>query len=206
MTSANSKKKESLNGNGPRFSGLDPWEQSRPEPITESDSLAAAKLTKDEAEHARQNIANEILEAAKTVCGELIADTERTLAKARYLEGEADRKHEEAHEERERATAIRQEAEAYREALIEDAKRQSADQLERSRSAAERECSEMKSRASIESEKMLAQAQVMRSAALEELEAQKIYAEAARFQAASQETLNQSRNRLDSNGASPMDL
>ena len=176
---------------------LDPWEQSRPEFTNGAEPLMSAKLTKDEAEHARQNIANEILEAAKTVCGELIADTERTLEKARYLEGEADRKHVEAHEERERAAAIRQEAEEYREALIEDAKRQSEEQLERSRSAAEREFSEMKSRASIESEKMLAEAQIMRAAALEELEAQKIYAEAARFQAASQETLNHARNRLD---------
>ena len=159
--------------------------------------MLASKLTKSEAEISRQTIANEILEAAKTVCGELIADTERTLEKARYLEGEADRKHVEAHEERERAAAIRQEAEEYREALIEDTKRQSGEQLERARSTAERECAEMKSRASIESEKMLAQAQVMRAAALEELEAQKIYAEAARFQAASQETLTQARNRLN---------
>ncbi|MCH9016320.1 MAG: hypothetical protein IIB89_00980 [Chloroflexi bacterium] len=44
---------------------------------------------------------------------------------------------------------------------------------------------------------MIAQAQVMRAAAQEELEAQKIYAEAARFQAASQETLTQARNRLN---------
>ena len=159
--------------------------------------LVASKLARDEAEYARQNIANEILEAAKTVCGELIADTERTLEKARYLETEADRKHVEAHEERERAADIRQEAEEYRESLIEDAKRQSAEHIERARSASERECSEMKQRASIEAEKMMAYAQVMRAAALEELEAQKIYAEAARFKAASRETLNQARNRLD---------
>ena len=49
------------------------------------------------------------------------------MEKARYLEGEADRKHVEAHEERARTIAIRQEAEEYREALIEDAKRQSSD-------------------------------------------------------------------------------
>ncbi|MCH7737492.1 MAG: hypothetical protein IH872_08850 [Chloroflexi bacterium] len=159
--------------------------------------MTAAKLSKSEAENARQNIANEILEAAKTVCGELIADTERTLEKARYLEGEADRKHVEAHEDRECAAAIRQEAEEYRDALIEDAKRQSAEQTERALASTERECSEMKERTSIESEKMMAQAQVMRAAALEELEAQKIYAEAAKFQAASQETLVQARNRLD---------
>ena len=102
----------------------------------------------------------------------------------------------EAHEEWERAAAIRQEAEEYRETLIEDTKRQAAEQIERTRATAEWECSEMVERASIDSEKMMAQAQVMRAAALEELEAQKIYAEAAKFQSASQETLNQARNRL----------
>ena len=158
----------------------------------------SSKLAKGEAEIARQNIANEILEAAKTVCGELIADTERTLEKARYLEAEADRKHVEAHEERERAADIRLEAEEYRESLIEDAKRQSSDHLERARASSERECTELKQKASIEAEKMMAQAQVMRAAALEELEAQKIYAEAARSNRLRRETLDQARNRLDS--------
>ena len=197
MTSANAKKGKSITGSGAHAATLDPWEQSLPDQTNAKESLAASRLAKSEAEYARQNIANEILEAAKTVCGELIADTERTLEKARYLEGEADRKQVEAHEERERAAEIRLEAEEYRESLIEDAKRQSAEHIERARSAAERECSEMKKRASIEVEKMMAQAQVMRAAALEELEAQKIYAEAARFKSASQETLDQARNRLD---------
>ena len=195
MTSANAKKGTSATGTG--TANPDPWDQSRPDKTISKEPLSASKLVKSEAEYSHQNIANEILEAAKTVCGELIADTERTLEKARYLESEADRKQIEAHEERERATEIRQEAEEYRESLIEDAKRQSSEHIERARAAAERECSEMKQRASIEAEKMMAQAQIMRAAALEELEAQKIYAEAARFKVASQETLTQARNRLD---------
>lgn len=197
MTSENTGKSKPTNGTGLHAATADPWEQSQPYQHDGREALTSSKFTKNEAEYARQTIANEILEAAKTVCGELIADTERTLEKARYLETEADRKHVEAHEERERAAAIRLEAEEYREALIEDAKRQSLEQIERARSSAERECAEMKSRASIETEKMLAHAQVMRAAAMEELEAQKIYAEAARFQAASQETLTQARNRLN---------
>ncbi|MDA0262566.1 MAG: hypothetical protein O3A93_03685 [Chloroflexi bacterium] len=196
MTSTNEKNGASPSGSAAHSMTLDPWEQSRPDAKDGNDSLEAAKLTKSEAEYARQNIANEILEAAKTVCGELIADTERTLEKARYLESEADRKHVEAHEERERAAEIRLEAEEYREALIEDSKRQSAEHIERARASAERECAELKKRASIEAEKLMAQAQLMRAAALEELEAQKIYAEAARFKAASQDTLDQARNRL----------
>ena len=197
LTSTNAKKDASPNEPASNAAIIDPWEQSQFDKTNGQGPLAASKLAKGEAESARQNIANEILEAAKTVCGELIADTERTLEKARYLESEADRKHVEAHEERERAADIRLEAEEYRESLIEDAKRQSTEHIERARSASERECSEMKQRASIEAEKMMAHAQVMRAAALEELEAQKIYAEAARFKAASQETLDQARTRLD---------
>ena len=197
LTSTNAKQGATQNGSGSYAVTIDPWDQSQQDKASGEGPLEASKLTKGEAEIARQSIANEILEAAKTVCGELIADTERTLEKARYLEAEADRKHVEAHEERERAAEIRQEAEEYRESLIDDAKRQSAEHIERARAASERECSELKNRASIDAEKMLAQAQVMRAAALEELEAQKIYAEAARFKAASQETLDQARNRLD---------
>lgn len=197
LTSTNAKQGGTANGSGSYASTKDSWDQAQPDKVSSDGPLAASKLTKGEAERARQNIANEILEAAKTVCGELIADTERTLEKARYLEAEADRKHVEAHEERERAADIRQEAEDYRESLIEDAKRQSAEHIERARATSERECSELKQRASIEAEKMLAHAQVMRAAALEELEAQKIYAEAARFKVASQGTLDQAWNRLD---------
>ena len=197
MTSTDVKKTTPANGSGAEAAIPGSWDQSQPDQTSPKEPLAGSKLARSEAEYTRQNIANEILEAAKTVCGELIADTERTLEKARYLEGEADRKYVEAHEERERAAQIRLEAEEYRESLIEDAKRQSAEHIDRSHATAERECSEMKKRASIESEKMLAQAQVMRAAALEELEAQKIYAEAARFKVASQETLDQARNRLD---------
>ena len=196
MTSETSNTSKSTNGSSPHAEASGLWDESQLGQTSGNDPLTASKRSKSEAEYARQNIANEILEAAKTVCGELIADAERTLEKARYLEGEADRKHVEAHEERERTATIRQEAEEYRETLIEDAKRQAAEQIERARAAAERECSEMVERASIDSEKMMAQAQVMRAAALEEMEAQKIYAEAAKFQSTSQETLNQARNRL----------
>jgi hypothetical protein len=71
----------------------DPWEQSRSGNQSNDDTLSSSQAVKGNAEQARQTIANEILEAAKAVCGELIADTERTLEKARFLEGEADRKH-----------------------------------------------------------------------------------------------------------------
>ncbi len=119
LSSANAKKVTSANGSGSYTAAIDPWEQSRSDQTDGQEPLAVSKFAKGEAENTRQNIANEILEAAKTVCGELIADTERTLEKARYLEAEADRKHIEAHEERERAADIRLEAEEYRESLIE---------------------------------------------------------------------------------------
>ena len=151
---------------------------------------------KNDAEHARQTIANEILEAAKAVCGELIVDTERTLEKARFLESEADRKHLESHEEIQLSEGIRRDAEEFRDSMLEEAKRQADELLERARATAERETSEMKQRASIEADKMMAHARVMRGAAAEELEAQKIYAEAARFKSDSQGTLSQARSRF----------
>lgn len=171
---------------------VDPWELSR----SNDDALNSAQATKSEAENARQTIANEILEAAKSVCGDPIADTERTLEKARYLEGEADRKHLESHEELQRAQDIRMEAEEYRNSMLEDSKQQSQDLLQRARATAERETLEIRQRASVDADKMMAHARVMRNAAAEELEAQKIYAEAARFKADSQGALSQARSRL----------
>lgn len=136
MTSETSNTSKSTNGSSPHAEASGFGDQSQLGQTNGNDPLTASKRSKSEAEYARQNIANEILEAAKTVCDELIADAERALEKARYLEGEADRKHVEAHEERESAATIRQEAEEYRETLIEDAKRQGAEQIDRERQAA----------------------------------------------------------------------
>ncbi len=201
MTSVNFSKgsgNDKPNNHGYQNATVDPWEQSRTGNPANNDELGTAQAAKSDAENARQTIANEILEAAKAVCGELIADTERTLEKARFLEGEADRKHLEAHEEVQRSEEIRKDAEEYRDSLVEEAKNQAEELLQRSRATAERETSEMKQRASIEADKMMAHARVMRDAAAEELEAQRIYAEAARFKADSQGTLSQARSRLGS--------
>ena len=200
MTSVNYNKgsrNDKPDSHGYQNATADPWEQSRIRNAVADDTLSSAQAVKNDAEHARHTIANEILEAAKTVCGELIADTERTLEKARFLEAEADRKHLESHEELQRSEEIRKGAEEYRDALIEEAKNDAEELLQRARSTADRETSEMKQRASVEADKMMAHARVMRDAAAEELEAQKIYAEAARFKADSQGTLSQARSRLD---------
>ena len=194
MTSVNYSK--GSHGNKPDNHGyqdptVDPWELSR-----SNDALSSAQAAKSVAEDARQTVANEILEAAKAVCGELIVDTERTLEKARFLESEADRKHLDSHEELQRAEEVRREAEEYRDSMLEDAKQQSQELLQRARATAERETSELKQRALVEADKMMAHARVMRDAAAEELEAQKIYAEAARFRADSQGALSQARSRL----------
>ena len=135
LTSTNAKTGTPPNESGSFDVAADIWEQSQSNKTSSDGPLAASMLAKGEAQNARQNIPNEILEAAKTVCGELIADTERTLEKARYLKAKADRKHVEAHEEPERVADIRQEAEEYRESLIEDAKRQSTEHIERARAA-----------------------------------------------------------------------
>jgi hypothetical protein len=87
------------------------------------DQLAKAKASRNQAESARQKIANEILEATKEVCQKLIKDGEQTLEKAKKLEAEAQQKQREAKAELEKAQAIRAEAETYAERLKSEAQR-----------------------------------------------------------------------------------
>ncbi len=86
------------------------------EPIPEAsieEQLSKAKASRNQAETARQKIANEILEATKEVCQKLISDGEQTLGRAKRLESEAERSLEQAQIEQERASANREESEAF---------------------------------------------------------------------------------------------
>jgi hypothetical protein len=94
------------------------------------DQLAKAKASRNQAESARQKIANEILEATKEVCQKLIKDGEQTLEKAKKLEAEAQQKQREAKAELEKAQASRVETETYAEKLKSEAQRQTQEKLE----------------------------------------------------------------------------
>lgn len=136
------------------------------------DQLAKAKASRNQAESARQKIANEILEATKEVCQKLIKDGEQTLEKAKKLEAEAQQKQQEAKAELEQAQASRAEAETYAERLKSEAQRQAQEKLEQARA--------IRSEADAYRERVMAEAQQQAQEQLDE--AQNIRHEADTYQ------------------------
>jgi hypothetical protein len=216
------------------------WERSEQHDPNAESRLTLAKATRDQAETARQKIAEEILEATREKCQKLIISGNNALQHAKHLENEADTWHSEAQAELKQAETLRAQAEAdmssaqqsarrleaeaeakYSEAEAElkraesnrvqaeadreriladahraaravlDAARMESDRermgSERERLESERVCLDLKRQASIKAQGILAQARATR----EELEAQRIYADAARLRAWSQDILMQ---------------
>ena len=103
------------------------------EPVPEAsieEQLSQAKASRNQAETARQKIANEILEATKEVCQKLISDGEQTLGRAKRMEAEADRRQEQTRIEHERARANREESEAFAEKTKADSQKKAQDKLD----------------------------------------------------------------------------
>ncbi len=103
------------------------------EPVPEAsieEQLSQAKASRNQAETARQKIANEILEATKEVCQKLISDGEQTLGRAKRLEAEAERSQEQVRIEHERARANREETEAFAEKTKADSQKKAQDKLD----------------------------------------------------------------------------
>lgn len=94
------------------------------------DQLAQAKASRNQAESARQKIANEILDATKEVCQKLIADGEQTLQRAKKLEADAQQKHEEAQAELEKGRSSRSDAQAYAERVKSEAQKKAQEKLD----------------------------------------------------------------------------
>ena len=112
---------------------------SNPEPSTSScpsieDQLALAKASRNQAESARQKIANEILTAIKEVCQKLISEGELTLEKAKKLEAKAEQKHREAQCDLQQAETTRSEAVTSAEKVTSDAQRLAQDAAEHAQS------------------------------------------------------------------------
>lgn len=194
-----------------------------------AEQLAQARASRTQAEVARQQIANEILEATKSVCQKLIADGEETLERAKHMESEASQNHVKAQQELEQSQAtrsaaeayaeklrseaqqqsqtklteaqkIREEADSYRDRVVAEATQQGQEILQKARAAALQEAEDLKQEATLESQRILADAELIKAAAREEMEAQKIYAEAARLEAESREVLAQVRSKLEGKG------
>ena len=103
------------------------------EPVPEAsieEQLSQAKASRNQAETARQKIANEILEATKEVCQKLISDGEQTLGRAKRLEADAERSQEQARIEHDRARANREESEAFVEKTKADSQKKAQDKID----------------------------------------------------------------------------
>ncbi len=101
------------------------------------DQLALAKASRNQAESARQKIANEILTATKEVCQKLITEGEVTLEKAKKLEAGAEQKHLDAQSELQQAQVARSEAETYAEKLRAEAQQQAKETTEQTKALRE---------------------------------------------------------------------
>jgi hypothetical protein len=91
------------------------WEHSGEYDLRVENQLTLAKASRGQAELTRQRIAEEILEATRERCQELIASGNRALQNAKRLETEAEWKYTETLDELARAEFIRGQAEAERE-------------------------------------------------------------------------------------------
>ena len=183
--------------------------------LSVDEQLALSQASRVEAESERQRVAKGIVDATKQACQELIADGEKVLKKAKWLESEAERKHQAAEivigkantaraeadaysqKVKSDADAFRSDAESHGERAVAEARHQAKEILDRARAAALRECAELRQQASFEAKQMLSQAQVIRTAAREELEAHRIYVEAARLNSESHEVLIRSRTQVE---------
>ena len=178
-----------------RVEGL--WRQVLNHKNTAQPELAAARASRARAEMERQRISNAALEATKEACGQLIAETERQLQRAREAEAQAQKKLTEAEEELQRAQRARSEADGYREKCMAEAQQEAQKIGDEARSAALHECDELKRHVTYEVQCILAEVDAIRAAAQEELEAQRIYAEAASIKTSSQEVQARVMGRVD---------
>ena len=89
--------------------------------LSVDEQLALSQASRVEAESERQRVAKGIVDATKQACQELIADGEKVLKKAKWLESEAERKHQAAEIVIGKANTARAEADAYSQKVKSDA-------------------------------------------------------------------------------------
>jgi hypothetical protein len=165
------------------------WEEAVAFDVTVENHLAKAKADRTLAETERQRIAKEILDATKDVCKEIITDGQRALNRAKKMETEATKNHSDSQYELEQASAIRAEAEGYRDKTMAEVDQEVRDYIDLAKSTSDKECLALRTQAAQESQRILGQVEIMKTAVKEELETQKIYTDAARIKASSDELL-----------------
>lgn len=157
------------------------WEEAVAFGSTVELQLIKARTDRSQAEMERQKVAQEILEATKDACREIVANAKQTLAKAKHHLQDAERKSWEAQRESEQAIAIRKEAQRFKEKLVVETEDQAHEMLRKAKIDAESEYRELKAQAANEVQRVMAQAEALRAAAREELETQRVFSEAAMF-------------------------
>jgi vacuolar-type H+-ATPase subunit H len=95
------------------------WEQTGD--VDLDDQLEAARASRSQAEAVRQSTANEILTTTKEMCQQLMADAERAVERARFLESETEKKANAAEKEHTHAQSARAEADGYRDKVVSEA-------------------------------------------------------------------------------------
>ncbi len=173
------------------------WRQAQNHRSSAQSDLTAARASRTRAEMERHRIANEALEATRHACGELIAEAERQLMRARQVEAEVQKMRAEADTEMKQAQMSRSEADSYRERVMAEVQQEAQRMRDEARSATLRECDELKRHVTYEVQCILSEIDTIRAAAQEELEAQRIYAEAATIKTMSHNVRAQVMGRMD---------
>ena len=169
------------------------WEEAVAFDVTVENHLAKAKADRSLAETERQRIAKEILDATKDVCKKIITDGQRGLNRAKKMETEAIKNHSDSQYELEQARAIRAETEGYREKILAEVDQEAREYIDLAKSTTDKECLTLRTQAAQEFQRILGQVEIMKTAIKVELETQKIYTDAARIKASSDELLAQLR-------------
>ena len=149
------------------------------------DQLAAAKVSRAEAERAREQAEAEIVQTTRELCDHLRTEAQRELDRARELKAEAERTQLAVQRELERAKELRTGAESYREKIVAEAQKQAQEILDHARALAEEERADLKRQALEEIKKILTDIDTIRAAAQEQIEAQRILTSVAQMRAAS---------------------
>jgi hypothetical protein len=147
-------------------------------------NLSDAKARRAQADAARETAEQEAAQATRTMCEGLKHEAESVKAEAARVLRLAEAEHAHARD----ATS---EAEEARDRIVAEARHQAQEILNRSRAAAQQECTELRRHALEEIKAILGRVETIRAATDEELETQRIFADIARLKASTASLLVQ---------------
>ena len=185
---------EMMDGDNPE--GVE--ESMPPDPpvdVRSGGELSMARANRSEAESMRQRVGSDIVEATRDLCQKLVTEAEEAAENARRLEVAATTMFADAQSQRDQATQTVSEADQYQTKAMSTAERETQDYRDKAMAATKSKCRDMIKKAQAEADRLMSQAELVREAVQEELEAQRVYTEAARMLAQSNETLAEFREK-----------